>query len=909
MLSFFIVLLVIILALFWYVDRTKTKYNVLETKYNELKKKYEELLRKYNERGGVQREEAPREVVSTKAAPTAVQTPTTVHVENNNVQNAVEKKEAIKETIVKEPKPKMDFNIKILFAGAFLIILSGIVLLSSGWDVLPGVAKSAILFVFMGVFIKLSKTLREKKVTNAANIFFYISMAYLPLCLFSISLFGLLGEFLSIHGEGKFIFLTAVFLATSYVYYKYYKKNGANGLFYASILSQLFTVVLATMIFEVNITLALLAISIYNFLLALVLLKNNSKIRIVSTIISSAILVSILPYIFGEDKVIYNAYTILVFLFNSLTLFLLNKDVENYPLAVMYNISNVFVMYAITKHYSFNISSDTRVIVMMLFAIISMITKSIGLSNKKAISETNVYVVQGLFVAMLIYRASLSLLFGIVDIAYIALGIVVSLYGLFKYKKDVQILIYVAFSALLGWAIQTRVGEENSIGVLSLIGLLQLIVIKNCMRFVYKDTKNGDLFDFEPLSNILLAGFFIRDTYLAIKYNPSILLILVSLVIVYLYYLLSSKKDIANRIMYRVFFVGSVGILATIIQKILDIKESIVFINSFIVVDAAILLQLIYDERFRDRFQHVLLMIGSIGCGLAISGSSLNSNSNSSLVVYFVIYMLLSFASLLMNRRGKLEFGYDIPIQVATLMIIPEIEFSKYGNIICTIAYALLLLYTVMSVKREKKIGFNAVFAYFVSWCIGGIFEHHYLTMSIYAIVSACLYTFVEGKNKKWFKLIGLSVILNMYMMMIEEFDIKIYSLVIIPVFLYAYYILNIFTSKFKNNKALKIFVYIVIFFKGFGEYMNGFDELLTLLFLVFGLLYSYNRRLEGEFLASLSLIVISSFMLVSAIFIAIPWWVYLVVVGGLLLSYGVKNETKESNGLVDKVKDRFKEN
>ena len=130
-----------------------------------------------------------------------------------------------------------------------------------------------------------------------------------------------------------------------------------------------------------------------------------------------------------------------------------------------------------------------------------------------------------------------------------------------------------------------------------------------------------------------------------------------------------------------------------------------------------------------------------------------------------------------------------------------------------------------------------------------------------------------------------------------------------IPVFMYAYYILNIFTDKFKNNKVLKIIVYVLIFFNDSGKYVNGLDELLMLIFLLVGVLYSYNRRLEGEFLASLSLIVISSFMLVSAIFVAIPWWVYLVVVGGLLLSYGVKNETKESNSLVDKVKDRFKEN
>ncbi|MBR3511750.1 MAG: hypothetical protein IKN74_02185 [Clostridia bacterium] len=904
MLSFFIVLLVIILVLFWYVDRTNTKYSILETKYNELKKKYDELLARYKEEHGEVKTPSPEVIEKPK-----VEVAETVSQEAkvDVVANKPEVKEEPVRKTVQEPKPKMDFNIKILFAGAFLIILSGIVLLSSGWDILPGVVKSAILFAFMGVFIKLSKTLRKKNVTNAANIFFYISMAYLPLCLISISLFGLLGEFLSIRGEGRFIFLTAVFLATSYVYYKYYKKNGADGLFYASILSQLFTVVLGTMIFEVNVTLALLAISIYNFLLALVILRNNSKIRIVSTIISGAILVSILPYIFGADNVIYNVFTVLVFLFNSLTLFLLNKDIESYPLAIMYNISNVFVMYSITKHYSFGISSDTRVIVLMLFAIISMITKSIGLSNKKAISESNVYVIQGLFVAMLIFRASLSLLFGIVDIAYIALGIVVSLYGLFKYKRGVQIALYVGFSALLGWAIQTRVGVENSIGVLALIGLLQLIIIKNSMRFVFKDTKNSDLFDFELLSNILLAVFFMRDAYLAIEHKPSILLLIVGLVVVYLYYLLSSKKDIPNRIIYRIFFIGSVSIITLLVQKIIDVKESIVFVNVFLVVDAVLLLQLIYDERFRDKLQHILLIIGTIGYGLAISDG--RQIGDSPLLIYFAIFMALELVTLFMNRRGKLEFGYDLPIQIAMLMIVPEMDFVLFKKAISLIAYATILLYTLYMAKEEKKVGFNAIFAYIIAWFISGIYDYHYLTMLIFAGISAFLYMYIEDKNRKFFKLIGITSILHMYLTILEEYEIEVYSLVLIPVFMYAYYILNIFTDKFKNNKALKIIVYVLLFFNDSGKYVNGLDELLMLLFLLVGVLYSYNRRLEGEFLASLSLIVISSFMLVSAIFVAIPWWVYLVVVGGLLLSYGVKNETKESNSLVDKVKDRFKEN
>ena len=67
--------------------------------------------------------------------------------------------------------------------------------------------KSAVVLILAGVFLGLSKVAGKVfKLTKTARTFFYIAMIYIPICLFSISLFGLAGEYFSINGDGKYIF-------------------------------------------------------------------------------------------------------------------------------------------------------------------------------------------------------------------------------------------------------------------------------------------------------------------------------------------------------------------------------------------------------------------------------------------------------------------------------------------------------------------------------------------------------------------------------------------------------------------------------------------------------------------------------------------------------------------------------
>ena len=100
-------------------------------------------------------------------------------------------------------------NVGILVTGAIFIILAAIVFLASTWNILSDIVKTVVIFLLIGVFWGASSIAKNKfKLPKASKAFFYLAMAYIPIALISCSVFGLFGEYLSINGEGRFVYLT-----------------------------------------------------------------------------------------------------------------------------------------------------------------------------------------------------------------------------------------------------------------------------------------------------------------------------------------------------------------------------------------------------------------------------------------------------------------------------------------------------------------------------------------------------------------------------------------------------------------------------------------------------------------------------------------------------------------------------
>ena len=165
-------------------------------------------------------------------------------------------------------------NTCILVVGAILIVLAAVVFLTSEFG--NNILKTAVLILLFGIFYKFSNVAEKKYHLNkTSKAFFYISMAYIPICLISFCVLEIMGEYFSLHGDGVYMYCSFSMIVTSIVYYFMYKIQNAKGLFASSILAQLVSIVLFFVTFENNIYIVMIAFLVYNIFLRG--LKCNDK--------------------------------------------------------------------------------------------------------------------------------------------------------------------------------------------------------------------------------------------------------------------------------------------------------------------------------------------------------------------------------------------------------------------------------------------------------------------------------------------------------------------------------------------------------------------------------------------------------------------------------------------------------
>lgn len=265
----------------------------------------------------------------------------------------ISKEEIKKENLIKEElkkkKEKDDRirkNTSILITGAVLIVLAAIVFLTSTWNAIPNFVKTVVIILLVGVFLGLSKIAKKRfNLEKASNTFFYIAMAYIPICLISCSIFSLFGEFLSIYGEGRYLYLTVIAILTSIIYFINYAKRKSKGLLYSSLISQVSAVVLFTLIFENNINFMIINLLVYNIFLMIVS-KYIGQEEKAFIYISSAIAYIVGIIVISQLFIDITLQMLIILTLLTINLFLLYKNNKISFNAYLFN----FVLYGIGSY-------------------------------------------------------------------------------------------------------------------------------------------------------------------------------------------------------------------------------------------------------------------------------------------------------------------------------------------------------------------------------------------------------------------------------------------------------------------------------------------------------------------------------------------------------------------------------
>ena len=263
--------LIVIILFLLYVNNVNKKISDLERENRELKRK----LIEYQSDTVTERKVETVNVQSQATVKTRQIIPDrTPNVESRRVLSE-EEKQALKQKRERSEKEKK--NTTILITGSILIVPAAIVFLMSTWNTISNIIKTFVLVLLIGVFLGASRIAKERfKLEKASNTFFYLAMAYIPICFLSCSIFGLFGDYFSIYGDGRYTYLAVSMVLTAGIYYLNYLTRKSNALLCGSILAQISALILFGLIFEENILLTAIILLIYNIALILLTKKNES---------------------------------------------------------------------------------------------------------------------------------------------------------------------------------------------------------------------------------------------------------------------------------------------------------------------------------------------------------------------------------------------------------------------------------------------------------------------------------------------------------------------------------------------------------------------------------------------------------------------------------------------------------
>lgn len=771
-------------------------------------------------------------------------------------------------------------NTTILIVGAILIVIAAIVLLTSTWEVSHDLLKTLIvtslLVVFLGASYIADKYLHIKQ---TAKIFLYIALAYLPLVFLSVSIFQLLGEYLSIYGEGKYIYLSISSLIISMIYYYVMRYKKDVFLAIGSFIMQLFSVILITLIFTNDVIIILMSIIIllilYNFLYSKNIYYFNehthSLINLVMGISSITILV--LSYSFLDINVNY-IYLLILYYFNlSLLLFINTGNRKLFkiigPILILYIFFNIpfilgkdFIWYQIT---------------LLIGIIISYIIDYI---IDKKINIFNYVICNGIY--SFIYLISLfqkDCLPSYLIVLIISLLVTIGYLLIEDYGKDFKYVIPIPY---LVFIFDMFASQSREFAILLAIYTGIFIAINT---YKLKDKAISTSINITSIVFILftlIAAIF--------NYDDSVISSIMLIILVFVFFLMSLYK---NSFIYRLISYVLVNITTYyLIDTSLDVSE---YTNYIIPLSTIIIFFM--DKINKDNKSEIPIIIL-----LSLSFLSLVSTQEILGLCLFIVLSIIFIYHIKKNNRD-INFLY-IPLILYNLFSInfTILEYTFNYMILINSLVTTLLIYFLITKKDTKYLYMSLLCVLFL---VFGFEYTKYLKLLI-LIGSFTIYYKYTDKNKDVFKFFIYIFITLLLKLIIEDLNLKHIPTLYIGLFIISLLVISRDILK-KHTESYKIVEYIGLFIlniRAIGMYQIELDGMLFVLLLIGLIIISYRKKMGPVFLTSLIFVLINMFLLTRKFWLSLPWWLYLLLVGIILIVFAITNELREKQNNSNKIKD-----
>ena len=805
---------------------------------------------------------------------------------NNQIHSDTEKMPVTQKNKLSSQEFK---NSLILITGAVLIIIAAISFLISTWYTSANYLKTFILIIMFLVFGG-SSFIAQKylKLNQTSKVFFYIAMSYIPIIFLSIGLFGLLGDYLSFNGEGRYIYLLFSCLLISFIYILTMQKKNSVFISILGIYFEILSVIFFVLIFTNKLSIILFGLVIYSIALNLLYLNKQYYFNIdihkkVSTIITFAISTVSILFRFNENILTPEIYPVLLHLFMIYNLYILfikiNKEED------LFNIVYPILLYFVSIEFSLFLNKGFFVTQLCIIATSIIIYFIDYIRSKKT-------VVSGYIISSIAYLITyLISLFKGENIIFSYLFILIYLlYSFINYiysDKSKEIISYLISISLCGLFMDFVLSNNLS--------LLILPVIYSSVVLGSKYYLSNDFVIKNPI--FIVGNIFLNiSTIFALADNEINLyaLAFISIIssLVYLILAISNKK-------YKYIFYLYVNIASFTLFNALNIQNIYVYAFPIALILNILFNTLLLNED--DDYSLIFLTIEYIFSSIYLF--SLNSYL---LLVIHIISTLLYYYYL--KKQNCDKYMYYIPY--VGLSMVLYLNSNLYINELNAMSIFSILFIAILSYLACKNKDFDQLtIMSFIAVMLHVIIlsNNKYFGVSLSIIYFVLLYLV---KKKDLFKAaiyISITILL--------EFIITDLGLSNITVMLMTPYMILMLlitrTILFKFVSSYKVFEYLgstLINLIAMFNYADQTDGMVYLILLLVLIIFGYIAKVGPVLLTSLAFIILNVLLLTKEFWISLPWWIYLLFIGAVLIIFAMRNEisNKKASGLLEDIKDKF---
>lgn len=830
-------------------------------------------------------------------------------------------------SIKKEKEKTCGFQL-MLSIGVFLIILASIIFATSTWKLYSNFIKvlilggETLLFFVLGILLKY--VFKVKKTGNALTL---ISTILLPTTFLCAGYFNLFGNLFSLTGKYSTLFLSVTFLMEALV--TLIRKNIIKSnkylfsliCFFAGIFLLIYGIIKNVCLTFVITSFILMLINIFKNKI----FNNLKEFNIFNILVS--IIFTFAYFYFSNNKLFSNNLLLeklyLVFFIISLSLnFIISRPKDNEVLnifSVLYETMLViwFVMFSknlLTSSFAFVISGLISYIVYYI-------------SNNNYVKTTSVIVsyIQGfLGIFIICFVKECVIMAPIISFIYIVLTFIGSL------NKDKLKIINIIFEPIylimlaIGILIQPFIIKNiKAIDVIMVINAC--LIIATIVSTIRKNkVKNCYLI-------ILIIGLFIQSLcsyFSSVMYFVTAFIIYLLLII----YSLMSKDEFSKNLLDALCILSLSSVLIglnkyTLISSLITTILLIIFsiLNKtnnkkylYLSLVSIPIIMIISNLSFNYSIKKDLSMIILIPSLLILTRKFLNAlKENDKIVLEFIfisalalsitspsimfIYLILLYVVALLLKKeytlsSKTYFNYLIFFSIISFL---NVSADKLDNLymigIITLLVINQILFRILYEKRNIIFeAFHSIISLVLIIClINNLGFNNFISSIISIILFIILYLIYDDERMKYTVISFMVYPLNLLLKTIDANVIKdILSLFIymIPITLLLRKVFNVEEDVSNIIEGVILSLMFVMFIFNINLQVGLTLGIISVLSIIIGLVFKYKSYNITGYVTLVLTVIIQTFELWGKM----PWWVYLLITGIILVVLAALRESKK---------------